>query len=154
MKSNSAGKTSCKLLLQEAQIGPLIRGFQPQLSFKQCDAVFGKEWGNVPKLRLVFQIETFFQRVKSSRADDVQSNPWKSCSDNLERIQQNMGSLVRPSAADIQKPFFLSATGGFIILFAIELLSIDAVVHGLAAVSNRANLVLRLACHVVAYCEQ
>ena len=41
-----------------------------------------------------------------------------------------------------------------IILFAIELLRVDAVVHGLAAVSDCPNIVLRLACYIVAHGEQ
>ncbi len=151
VKSNFAGEISRELGLQEGQIGSLIRASKPQLRFQQRGAVFGKERGDAPKLRLVVQIETFFQGVGSLGTDHVQSNLWISRSNDLERIQQNMGSLVRPDAADIEKSLFLSATGRFIILFAIEFLGINAVVHGLAAVSDRANIVLRLACHIVAY---
>ena len=43
--------------------------------------------------------------------NNVQSNLWISRSNDLERFQQNMGSLVRPNAADIQKSYFLSVTG-------------------------------------------
>ena len=134
---------------QEVQKDPLIRRSQPQPSFQQRDAFLVKERGNTPKPRLVVQNETFFRGEEFLGTHNVQSNPRISRSDDLEHgvacaaKHRPYIEVVLPLGDRLIHGPFRDRTRG-----------IAAIVHGLTAVSDCANIVLCLAGHIVAYREQ